>query len=520
MKKPSFSISPSRFDAVIFDLDGVVTQTARVHSEAWKRLFDEFLRERAARDGGPFRPFDLVDDYLPYVDGKPRYDGVASFLASRGIELEWGAPDDDGAAPTVCGLGNRKNALLRDAIEAHGVDAYASTLDLIRALRARGVRTAIISSSENCMAMLASVGATGLFDAAVDGVESARIGIRGKPAPDIFLEAARRLGVEPARAVVVEDAISGVQAARAGGFGCVIGVNRSGDPARLAQGGADVVVADLAEVGVALPDARELPSALDRLDDIVARPDRRPVVFLDYDGTLTPIVARPQDAELAPAVRETVVRLAQVCPVAIISGRDLADVRALVGVDGIVYAGSHGFEIAAPDGTVAGGNERDRYLPTLSQAEGELEALLAEVPGAQIERKKYSIAVHYRNVAAADLPAIEDAVRAVLQRYPTLRDLPGKKVHDLQPRIDWDKGKAVLHVLRALGLDRPAVLPVYIGDDITDEDAFAALRTRGVGIVVREEPRPTAATLALDHPRDVHRLLAALLERLKGGSVA
>jgi alpha,alpha-trehalase len=518
MTKTSLSISPAQFDAVIFDLDGVVTQTARVHAAAWKRLFDDFLRERAATEGVPMRPFDAGDDYLRYIDGKPRYDGVQSFLASRGIRLEWGSPADDVSAPTVCGLGNRKNTLLREAIETHGVQPYESTLDLIRRLRSRGVRTAIISSSKNCALMLASVGATELFDVAVDGVESARLGIRGKPAPDIFLEAAQRLGVAPPRAVVVEDAMAGVEAARAGGFGCVIGVNRSGDPARLAQLGAHVVVADLDEVGIApLPDARELPSALDHLDEIAGDGGRRPAVFLDYDGTLTPIVPRPEDAVLVPAVRETVERLARVCPVAIISGRDRADVQALVGVEGLVYAGSHGFDIAGPQGSMPGGSERDRFLPVLAEAERELKARLATIPGSQLERKKYSVAVHYRNVADADLPAVEDAVRVALQRHPELRDLPGKKVHDLQPRIEWDKGKALLHVLHALGLDRPEVLPIYIGDDITDEDAFAALRTRGVGIVVRDEPRPTAATLALDSPHDVHGLLAALLARLTGG---
>jgi len=176
--------------------------------------------------------------------------------------------------------------------------------------------------------------------------------------------------------------------------------------------------------------------------------------------------------------------------------------------------------VAGPQGSLAGDNERERFLPMLAQAEGELVEPMKKIPGAQLERKKYSIAVHYRNVASADLDRIEVLVKDVLARYPELRDLPGKKVHDLQPRIDWDKGKALFHVLRMLGLDRPDVLPVYIGDDITDEDAFAALRGYGVGIVVRDEPRPTAANLAVDSPVEVHRLLAALLARLKGEASA
>lgn len=511
------TLSPARFDAVIFDLDGVVTKTADVHAATWKRLFDDYLRLRAKRDGTAFKEFDAGEDYLRYVDGKPRYDGVQSFLVSRDIHLERGSPSDGNDVETVCGLGNRKNAMFRAELNANGVEPYESTLELLRALRAAGFKTAIISSSKNCMPVLEAAGATDLFDAAVEGVESARIGIAGKPAPDIFLEAARRLGVDPSRAAAVEDAISGVQSASAGGFACVIGVNREGDPERLARNGATVVVSDLAEVGVATGvDASELPSALEQVDELTGQKARRLAVFLDYDGTLTPIVPRPEDAILAPEVRETVTRLAKVCTVAIISGRDLADVRKLIGVQGIVYAGSHGFDIAGPEGSVSGSTERDQFLPMLADAEGELKAALAPIPGSQLERKKYSIAVHYRNVADADLGAIEAAVATALQRYPKLRDLPGKKVHDLQPRIDWDKGKALFHVLRSLDLDRPDVLPVYIGDDITDEDAFKALRGRGLGIVVRDEPRPTAASLALDSPADVHRFLAAVLRRMTG----
>ena len=512
MNAESLLISRARFDAVIFDLDGVVTKTARVHAASWKRLFDNYLRERATREGVEFSPFDAREDYLRYVDGKLRYDGVQSFLESRGIALPRGKPEDAVEMETVCGLGNRKNALFLAELKEHGVEPYETTICFIRQLRARGFKTAIISSSKNCATVLEAVGATELFNARVDGVESARIGIAGKPAPGIFLEAARRLGVGPARAVVVEDAISGVEAGRAGGFGCVVGVNRGGDPARLAENGASVVVADLSELKVGT-DARELPSALERLDAIAPGHDRRLAVFLDYDGTLTPIVPRPEDAVLAPEVRETVAQLARLCTVAIISGRDLANVRALVGVEGLVYAGSHGFDIAGPRGSLASNSKGDDFLPVLEMAERELRDALDGVPGSQVERKKYSIAVHYRNVAEDRLAVLESAVDRALRQHPDLRDLPGKKVHDLQPRIEWDKGKALLHLLKTLGLDQPDVLPIYIGDDITDEDAFWALAERGIGIVVRDEPRTTAASLALENPGDVHRFLAALCRR-------
>lgn len=235
-------------DAVIFDLDGVVTRTAEVHAEAWKQLFDEYLAARARRLGEPFTPFDRGSDYRRFVDGKPRYEGVASFLGSRGIELPFGSPDDGEERETVCGLGNRKNRYFLDALERKGADPYPTTLALIARLRRQGVRTAIVSSSLNCGAVLEAAGIGDLFDAKVDGVDAAELGLAGKPDPAVFIDAARRLGVEPTQAAVVEDAIAGVEAGRRGGFGLVVGVDRGAQSEALAVAGADVVVRDLGEL--------------------------------------------------------------------------------------------------------------------------------------------------------------------------------------------------------------------------------------------------------------------------------
>ena len=235
-------------EAVIFDLDGVVTQTAHVHAEAWKQLFDEYLEARAAKLGERAEPFELPTDYLRFVDGKPRYDGVASFLASRGVELPRGSPDDPDDRETVCGLGNRKNRYFLRALAARGADPYPTTVELIATLHERGVRTAIVSSSKNCAAVLESAGLGGLFEVKVDGVDAAELGLPGKPDPALFLEAARRLGVAPGRAAVVEDALSGVEAGRRGGFALVVGVDRAGQREGLAAAGADLVVGDLGEV--------------------------------------------------------------------------------------------------------------------------------------------------------------------------------------------------------------------------------------------------------------------------------
>jgi beta-phosphoglucomutase family hydrolase len=240
-------LDAEHFDAVLFDLDGVLTDTARVHAQAWKRMFDGFLRSWSEAHGAPFRAFDYETDYLPYVDGKPRYDGVRSFLASRGIRLPEGELDDAPDAETVHGLGNRKNVLVNETL-AEGVETYDGSLALVHQLHADGIRTAVVSSSANCKAVLEAAGIAELFEARVDGVVARDLGLPGKPAPDTYLEAARRLDAPPERAVVIEDAISGVASGRNGGFGLVIGVDREGNPDALREHGADIVVADLGEL--------------------------------------------------------------------------------------------------------------------------------------------------------------------------------------------------------------------------------------------------------------------------------
>ncbi|MGW2516948.1 HAD family hydrolase [Streptomyces sp. NPDC001617] len=237
---------PENIQACLFDLDGVVTRTAVVHAAAWKETFDAFLRER---EGDDFRPFDAGADYDEYVDGRPRADGVRTFLASRDIELPEGRPDDPPDAPTVNGIGNRKNALVLEKIRTEGVEAYDGTLRYIDAVRAQGLRTAIVSSSANTRDVLRSIKAEHLFDVRIDGVVAAERGLPGKPHPDTFLAAARDLGVEPSQAAVFEDALAGMDAGRSGHFGYVVGVDRVGQTDALYTHGADRVVKDLAELG-------------------------------------------------------------------------------------------------------------------------------------------------------------------------------------------------------------------------------------------------------------------------------
>jgi beta-phosphoglucomutase family hydrolase len=239
---------PDSIRGCLFDLDGVLTETAKVHDAAWKEMFDGYLRERARQSGEPFVPFDPVADYDQYVDGKPRADGTRSFLASRGIELPEGHENDPPDAQTVYGLGNRKNEIVLRRIHEDGVEAYPGSVTYVRAVKDAGLPRAVVSSSTNCRDVLVAAGIEDLFDARIDGVVAERDHLRGKPAPDTFLAGARALGLKPTAATVFEDALAGVAAGRAGGFGFVVGVDRVGQAAALQQHGADVVVKDLAEL--------------------------------------------------------------------------------------------------------------------------------------------------------------------------------------------------------------------------------------------------------------------------------
>ncbi len=504
-------MSPRALEAAVFDLDGVVTRTARVHFSAWKQTFDAFLRQRPPVSGEDHRPFS-EEDYRAQVDGKPRFDGARAFLASRGIP----ASTDISAAQTARELGQQKNSIFLTLLERQGVELDAGALELVRALRAAGVRVGVATSSQNAAAILRRAGLDTLFDARVDGVSIAELGLRGKPHPDAFLECLRNLGAaSPGRALVVEDAASGVAAGKAGGFGLVLGVDR-GDPwLRLREAGAGWIVHDLRELSVdrlsAYLEARQSarPNAIQAWQAIAATlQGRRLAVFLDYDGTLTPIVARPELAVLAEGMRSTLRRLAETWPTQIISGRGLEDVQRLVGIDSLWMAGSHGFDIAPPRGVRGGKQVAPEVEPQVHRAVEELRAATADISGVLVEDKRFSIAVHHRLVDERSVPAIERAVDGVAARHPGLRKSFGKKVFQLEPAFDWHKGKALLWLLQETG--QQDALPIYLGDDATDEDAFAVLEGRGLGVLVAEIPRPTAARYALQSPFEVQIFLEHL----------
>ena len=546
---------PSPIKAVILDVDGVLTGTAELHAAAWKQMFDEYVFSRTERDSQPIHPFDVDADYLRYVDGKPRYEGVQSFLRSRDIDLPWGDESDPPSAETVCGLGNRKNERFLELLGRHGPSLFDDAAAQILRWRRRGLPLAAVTSSRNGRRILRGAELDDRFDVVLDGVDAAELELAGKPAADLFLAAAQRLGVEPGEAAVVEDAIAGVSAGRAGNFRLVVGVARDGDAESLRGAGADQVVSRLTDIELAdqhnrrdttgkdmSPDetsTKQTPRNDPRhrtagpaagpsvgANDLLSNEDdrrqleaelesKRLALFLDYDGTLTPIVRRPGLATLSDSIRTAIRRVAdRAAVVAIISGRDTADVSKMVGIEELVYGGSHGFDISGPDGfSMQFEPARDR-LPQLDAAESTLRERLDPIAGCHIERKKFAIAVHYREVAEDDVPRIERCVAEVAREQPGLRKRGGKKIFELQPDVQWDKGRAVLWLLERLRLDQPDVLPIYIGDDETDEDAFAALEDRGVGIRVGEGSAATGARYRLADTESVGRLLRWMSERL------
>lgn len=553
-------------EAVVFDLDGVVTDTALVHESAWKSVFDEFLRDQATLSGQPFKEF-TSEEYGRYVDGKPRYLGARSFLSSRGVDLAAGDPSDPPGSTSVAALANRKNERFLTVLAEQGVEPFPESVRVLRELRSSGIQVGLITSSRNGRAVLKAAGVTSLFNAIIDGVDAENEGIKGKPAPDVFLACARMLGTTPDRTAIVEDSQAGVSAGRSAGFAFVLGVDRLGMRDELLAAGADAVVEDLGELRItsradapaaghaagrgtltggetdspgtldavrpessaadaaATRSARllsELPSAIEAQAMLADRlRSGLPVVFLDYDGTLSPIVDDPAAASMPSSVHAAVERLAAMTPVAIVSGRDLRDVMERAGIEGVFFAGSHGFEIVRPDGSqIDTGDHQDfsAYLPSLDQAEDALRRRLEGLPGVIVERKRFAIAVHFRMADPAAVPAIEQAVERARALSANLRVTGGKKIFELRPDVDWDKGAALEVLMAVPELGGRSALPLYIGDDLTDEDGFRAVNARnGIAIAVMgEEDRPTIADFALEDPHQVGRFLGFLAAAVEG----
>jgi len=353
-------------------------------------------------------------------------------------------------------------------------------------------------------------------DALVARLRDAGVGVEGSDSSGL-VEAANRLAVRPGRCAVVTSTEDGVTAARAGGFALVIGVDPTGRPDELQRRGADAVIRDLRDIDVRTGDRRmsELPDGLQALS---LTTERQPAVFFDFDGTLSEIVENPDSARLVDGAADALTSLSARCPVAILSGRDLADVRQRIGLPGIWYAGSHGFELTGPDGAHHQNAEAAASIPVLAEAAAELADQLGHIAGVVVEHKRFGVAVHYRNAARDRVGEVAAAVRGAGQRT-ALRVTTGREVIELRPNIDWDKGKTLRWVLDYIrDNERPGpLLPIYLGDDITDEDAFDAVHDDGIAILVRhgdDGDRATAAGYALDNPDRVREFTERLARQL------
>jgi len=508
-----------RIKAAIFDLDGVITDTASTHARAWKQMFDEF-NDRRKRDGlEPYETFSIEVDYTNFVDGKPRYMGVKDFLSSRKIVLPFGDPDDSSDAMTICGLGNRKNNIFLDLVETEGADVLSENVDKAREWKSMGIKLAIVSSSKNCQMILRSVQFEDLFESRICGVISAERNYKGKPAPDIFLKAAEALGVDPADSLIVEDALSGVEAGRNGKFGLVIGIADESKADAMLAHGADIVVHNLAEMPrtpIPIRKKDNLSSALKNFDEIQHRiKGKKLYLFLDYDGTLTPIVEDFNAAFLTIEMRDLLREISGSYPMAIITGRDLQDIKDLVQLDQLHFAGSHGFEMVGPDGFVYENEQAKSSLNKIAEAAREIQAETVKIENVKFEKKKFALAVHYRQVSNEQQGKVKEIVYNIINRYPEIKAGKGKKVIELKPNFNWHKGKSLRVLLDRMRnkVDEDFFL-LYIGDDITDEDAFFEIIDEGSGILVGDHGKKTFASYHLSDVDEVMLFLRKILNNL------
>ncbi|MFO7890941.1 MAG: trehalose-phosphatase [bacterium] len=511
-------MNSNTFKAIILDLDGVITRTASVHARAWKQVFDEYLEKRRENGESIYQPFDIVEDYRGYVDGKPRYEGVRSFLNARGISLPEGTPDSQPGWNSICAIGNRKNEIFNEFLIKKGPEVFTDAVEKISKWKEDGFKIAVVSSSKNCKGILKSAKVEHLFDVRVDGIISENLGLTGKPAPDIFIQASDELSITPREAVLMEDAEAGVQAGRLGEFGLVVGVAREGQKEALLENGADLAIRSFDDIDILISGnyvvhPSGLPSALKRMSEIKKKIGEKTFpVFLDYDGTLTPIVNKPEDAVISPRMQDILKKLAVCTPTAIVSGRDLRTVQNFIQLNELIYAGSHGFDISMPDGTHMQNEQAKTVLSELDDSEKELQHQLDAVPGAQVERKQFAVAVHYRNVSKTEVSKVKNIVEKILSDHDGLRKGEGKMVLELQPDIDWHKGKAVFWLLDKLNLNQPDVFPFYLGDDITDEDAILSIQRLGAGILVGEHGQLTAARYGLENVNETGKFLEHLIQ--------
>ncbi len=503
--------------AIIIDMSEVLIHTALISKNAWETVFNDLLKSKNIR-----RPFS-DEDYYTYIDGKPKYERVQSFLDSRSIDLPFGSQSDPLNDNTVCNLEKKKSKLFSKMLKQGEIQLYEKALEKIKYWKEKGLKTAIVSSDETFKKALKASVIKNLFDVKIDGHASRKKGLKEKPEADLYIEAAKELGVAPELCVLFDDSVPGLQAGSKGNFGLVIGVNRRDNRKLLSENGADMVIDDFDELDLFNdPEIKAWfnqpipPFASQYVKIGEAVYEKTPVLFLDYDGTLTPIVQHPEAAVISDEMQKVLNEGAEKFKVAAVSGRDMDDLKSRIKLDNIIYAGSHGFRISGPDGLFMEHEKSEEILPKLDNMEYKLYQVFSNtIEGVQIERKRYAIAIHYRNARAEDIPFIKNKVFEATENSEGFKIGEGKKILEIKPDIDWHKGKAVLWILDKLGMTDPnEYIPIYIGDDVTDEDAYEALKGRGIGIQVGPGAEPTAAQFRLKNVYQVRIFLKELANYL------
>ncbi len=506
-------------DAIILDLDGVITDTASLHEQAWKTTFDSFLSELSKNTNELFQPFSH-DDYLIYLDGKPRFRGAQDFLHSRGIDLPSGYHDDPSGFFTVSSIANKKNRLYFRYIDEQGVSVFPDTRAMLTKWKIQGFKLALISSSRSCHYIIERAGLSGAFEAIVDGNDLITMRLNGKPHPDMFFYAADKLGAKYARSAIIEDAVSGVEAGKKGNFGATIGVARSGSTQLLLDHGADRVVVSLKELSNPPQpgEIKGLPSLNLLIEEFFSNYQfNRTALFLDYDGTLTPIVSHPEDARLSSYTQNLLEKLSQKCIVAIVSGRDRREIESLVNIPTLYYAGNHGFDITGPGNTTFVYPKVSTIQPYLSRAETYISESLSSIPGILIERKQFSIAIHYRQVISEHVEKIKNELDIICGIIDGFKITSGKKVYEFQPDVNWNKGDAVLWLIEKIvpiASLSPEYTFMYMGDDMTDEDAFREVAEFGIPILVGSHGAATVATYHLENVTQTNEFLQKLVDTI------
>ena len=493
-------ITGNQIKAVVFDIDTIL-DSEQLHQTVWKQILNDFLKNNY-----PEKAQLSEEEYNRFIEGKPKIERIKNFLEYRDISLSFGSHEDPPGEKSICALENNKSRLFNQLLIAASTNYHTKICNRIRKWKEADIMTAVVSSDEHFSKIPDTEDFKKLFDIKVDGSAAKKMGLKDKPEADLFMEAVKQMGLSPSECALFESTVSGLQAASKASFGLVAGIPKQNNAKELSENGADVIVHDfdkldlLNDPEIKMRFENPIPpfaSEYTKIGELLH--DKTPVIFLDYDGTLTPIVNRPEDAILSDEMKEILKSCASRLYVAVVSGRDMVDLKNRVDIDQIIYAGSHGFRISGPEGLYLEHEKSASLLPRLDEAENQLQQLFSgKFEGVQVERKRYAIAVHYRNARKEEVPDIKQEVTELVKNTAGFKTGEGKMILEIKPDIDWHKGKAVHWILERLNLtNREKYMPIYIGDDVTDEDAYESLSDWGISIQVGPGVVPSASKFRL-----------------------